>query len=37
MLLKGMTEEIANMLDVAINIIIKVKDNMNKEEYFNKK
>lgn len=29
MLLKGMTEEIANMLDLAINIIIKVKDNMN--------
>lgn len=30
MLLKGMTEEeIANILDVDINIIIKVEDNMN--------
>ena len=36
MLLKGMTEEeIANILDVDINIIIKVEDNMNQEEYFN--
>lgn len=29
MLLKGMTEEIANILDMDINIIIKIKDNMN--------
>ena len=30
MLLKGLTEEeIANILDVDINIIIKVEDNMN--------